>query len=104
MSKPTAGYAPVYCAMYPELARIARKHGYAMAVHGSMMRDFDLICVPWVKAPSKPRDVLKEITTVFVVKVLGKPEKKPHGRQAWTISVGFGECAIDISFIPRSKT
>jgi hypothetical protein len=25
-------YAPVYCALYPELAEIAREHGYAMSI------------------------------------------------------------------------
>ncbi|OKN23544.1 hypothetical protein AM343_001586 [Klebsiella variicola] len=31
-----ANFAPVYCALYPALAEIARKHGYAMAIHGTM--------------------------------------------------------------------
>lgn len=38
-----ANLAPVYCALYPALAEIARKHGYAMAIHGTMARDFDLM-------------------------------------------------------------
>lgn len=94
-------YAPVYCALYPALAEITRKHGYALAIHGTMGRDMDLICVPWVKSPSKHRDVIDEITSTFDIKeVGGPPTLKEHGRLAYTISVGFGECFIDLSFTP----
>lgn len=93
-------YAPVYCAMYPELARIARAHGYALAIHGTMARDCDLICVPWTPEPAAPDVVVTEITRVFDIRVVGDPAMKLHGRVAWTIAVGFGECAIDLSFIP----
>lgn len=95
-------YAPMYCALYPQLAEITRKHGYALAVHGTLQRDMDLICVPWVESPSEPADVVKEITTEFAIKLVGGPPAiKEHGREAWTISIGFGECFIDLSFMPR---
>ena len=32
-------YAPTYCALYPALANIARSHGYALAIHGTLGRD-----------------------------------------------------------------
>lgn len=41
-----ANNAPVYACMYQELAEICRAHGYALAIHGSMARDFDLIAIP----------------------------------------------------------
>lgn len=45
-----ANNAPFYAAgLYPKLADIFRSHGYALAVHGSVGTDFDLIAVPWVK-------------------------------------------------------
>lgn len=46
-----ATYAPMYAALYPSLAEIARTHGWALAVHGTLGRDMDLICVPWTEAP-----------------------------------------------------
>lgn len=96
-------FAPVYCALYPELAKITRKHGYALAVHGSLARDFDLICVPWVPTPSEPADVVREITTEFYLRQVGDPDVTLHGRERWMLSVGYGECAIDLSFMPRTK-
>lgn len=99
--KPAPTYAPVYAAaLYPELAAIARRHGYALAVHESLQRDLDLIAVPWVEAPSTPEDVIRDFTTKFWIRVIGEPGDKPHGRRAWTISVGHGQCAVDLSFMP----
>lgn len=96
-----ANYAPVYLALYPQLAEVARSHGYALAVHGSLCRDMDLICVPWVEQPSEPSEVVAAITGEFSIRQVGEPNTTHHGRERWTISVGFGECSIDLSFMPR---
>ncbi len=100
--KPPPSYAPVYAAaLYPELAKIARKHGYALAVHGSLQRDLDLIGVPWVDRPSTPEEVVLEFTTEFAIREIGgPPSDMPHGRRTWTLGIGHGECAIDLSFMP----
>lgn len=94
-------YAPVYCALYPQLAEVTRKHGYALAIHGSLGRDMDLICVPWVPIPSEPQVVVDEITTKFAIRQIHGWEIKEHGREVTTISIAFGECFIDLSFMPR---
>ena len=99
--KPPPSYAPVYAAaLYPELAKIARKHGYALAAHGSLRRDFDLIGIPWVDAPSEPEEVVADFVKGFDIREIGEPGMKPHGRRAWTLSIGFGECFLDLSFMP----
>jgi len=102
--KPPPSYAPVYAAaLYPDLAKLARDHGYALAVHGSLRRDFDLICIPWTPAPSTPRAVIDAITSTFAIKEIGgEPTAKEHGRTAYTLAVGFGECALDLSFMPAA--
>lgn len=93
-------YSPVYAAaLYPDLAVICIKHGYALAVHGSLARDFDLIAVPWASQASRPEIVLKEITDAFCIQVLGDAEKKGDRRIAYSIGVGFGECCLDFSFM-----
>ena len=69
-----ANFAPVYACLYPELAEIARSHGYALAVHGNMAREFDLACIPWVENPSKPIDVVNEMVATFAIKTVGEPE------------------------------
>lgn len=96
-----ANYAPVYCALYPELAEIARSHGYALAIHGSMARDFDLVCIPWVEAPSSEQQVIDDMCSKFVIKEVGEPTTKEHGREVHTLSIVHGECFIDLSFTPK---
>lgn len=96
-----ANYAPVYSALYPELAEIARKHGYALAVHGSLARDMDVICIPWIDVPSEPQAVVSQITTEFDIRQIGEPATRQHGRIVYTISIGHGSCALDLSFMPR---
>lgn len=102
-NKPKPSYAPVYAAMYRELAELFREHGYALAIHGSLQRDFDLIAVPWIESPSSPQDVVKAVTTVFSINLISEGTPKLHGRTAWTISIGWGECAIDLSFMPITQ-
>lgn len=96
-----ANFAPVYACIYPQLAELTRQHGYALAIHGSLARDFDLICIPWVDRPEPPQFVVDAITKGFAITQVGEPEQKKHGRIAYSISLSFGECAIDLSFMPQ---
>jgi hypothetical protein len=94
-------YAPVYAAaMYPDLCKIFQSHGYALAAHGSLARDFDLIAVPWAEKISAPQEVLDQITREFSVAISAdSPHQKNHGRVAYTLIIGFGDCQIDLSFL-----
>ena len=95
-----ANRAPIYAACaYPELAELCRSHGYALAVHGSLARDFDLVAIPWAESPAAPEVVLGAICEKFAVKHIGKPEVKEHGRIACTLS-WLGEAIMDFSFMP----
>jgi len=100
-NKPKPNYAPVYCAMYPELATIVRSHGYALAIHGSLARDFDLICIPWIEIPSEPIEVVTEILSKFALRSIGEPDIVVHGRERYTLLISHGTCFIDLSFMPR---
>lgn len=101
-TKPAPNFGPVYAAaMYAELAAIARRHGYALAVHGSLARDLDLIAIPWVEDAGDPQKVIDEILAEYAVEWIGSIGQKPHGRIAYTLSVGWGNCSIDLQFMPR---
>ena len=94
-------YGPVYAsAIYPGLSSIFQKHGYALSVHGSVARDFDLIAVPWATSVSDVDSVFDEIESMFAVTINREDyAHRNHGRRAWIIAFGFGECAVDLSFI-----
>lgn len=96
-----ANFAPVYAAcIYPELAEMFRAKGWALAVHGSLIRDFDLVAIPWHPEPVAPEFCVQSIEHYFSMKQIGPPAKKPHGRLVYTIALSFGECFLDLSFMP----
>lgn len=94
-----ANNAPMYCAMYVQLTEICRANGYALAVHGSMARDFDLIAVPWIKEPSNPEQVVSLITTQLAVSQIDEPVVMEHSRICYTLAM-YGEFFFDFSFMP----
>ena len=100
--------AATYGWMIPVITRIARRHGYAIGVHGSMSRDLDLIAVPWVDTANEPIELIDEICEAVggVKHRLDDTgnifEQKPHGRFACNIIFTKGHHHfLDISFMPR---
>jgi len=53
----------------------------------------------------KARDAAEELCRKVRLDVtnIGDVGQKPHGRVVYTLSVGWGHCAIDIGFMPRLK-
>ena len=98
--------APWYAMAYAKLDRIAWRHGYALALHGSMARDLDLIAVPCSGLPLAPGKLLKAFGRFIVAKANVRydtpaPTKKPHGRIAYTLPIGYDGHYLDISIMPR---
>lgn len=100
-------YVPAgfFAMTYRGLVRVARDHGYALAMHGSLCRDFDLIAVPWVISASDATKLVEAIREYVCGEIVHfdhlpkNPEEKPHGRLAWAIQLGGG-LYIDISVMP----
>jgi hypothetical protein len=72
--------------MLPALRKIAKRHGYALAVHGSEVRDLDLVAVPWIDEAKPEADLIKAIAKA-TGGIIGNNWKtdKPRGRRAYTI-------------------
>ena len=100
--------SPWYAAMLSKMDRIAWRHGYALAVHGSMTRDLDLIAVPWVEDASNHDALLSDLQEFIVantdIKADGpfRPTVKPHGRMAYTIPMGYKGHCLDVSIMRKS--
>jgi len=101
--------------MDPEYARFlskarvrARAYGWAIAIHGSCTRDFDLIAVPWTESCRlKPAyELVRHIVDSTGMRFQnGNPTRKEHGRLVWTLLMPDGNDPrfIDFSVIPPSK-
>lgn len=95
-----------YAWMIPYFTRIARRHGYAIAVHGSMSRDLDLIAVPWVENANDPMEMLEEVCRITggtLIAPHNQPAEtiRPHGRKAYNIIWPGAWHFVDISIMPR---
>lgn len=116
--KPTNNKPATFAWMVPTLSQLARTHGYALGLHGSMNRDLDLIAVPWTDQAS-PAEVLVEairaavdgkIDTMAHIgpgdpaadAIRENPQAKPHGRLAWSIYFCGRMFYIDLSVMPRT--
>jgi hypothetical protein len=116
-TKPVKYLAPAYAFLVPTAMEVARPLGYAVATHGSMNNDLDLIAVPWTFDAVDPIELVVAITqrtTIFYkttddgqyikdskdthVTYLNREDYQefPHGRVAWCIQLGNGP-RIDIS-------
>lgn len=101
------------------LRYVARRYGYALAVHGSLARDIDLIAVPWAYVVADAATLAEAIRaeaesvtghTAFWLEDAAadpmdytrrNPEPKPHGRLAWSIHIAGAGTYIDLSVMPR---
>lgn len=100
--------APVYAVLFTGLSDIVRSHGYALAAHGSMQTDMDVVAIPWTEGATSAEELVEgivEYLSVFSMLVDGEvkrygPEQKPHGRVAWVLALGYG-AQLDISIMPK---
>lgn len=108
MSEPTHKPPPTpvafYAYMLPQLIMAARSVGYALAVHGSMRRDLDLVAVPWVEGAGTHEQLLDALCEVVGFEreppARSGPTEKPLGRRAYVIHLSTG-VYIDLSVTPR---
>lgn len=111
----------MYCCLYGAFKEKAIELGYALAVHGSLARDFDLIAVPWTETAADAESLVESLREIcggfiiadgtgggrydaeakqFVSAKVKNPKHNPHGRLAWSIQLG-GRPQIDLSVMPR---
>jgi len=113
---------PYYNKLIGPLREKARELGYALAVHGTLKRDIDLIACPWTHEAEHPFILARELRKVAEAVVgyaqpalhersdwheMGMPgSTKPHGRLCWTFllkrNLPSHKCPyIDLSVMPR---
>lgn len=93
-----------------DIRAIAREHGYAVAVHGSLRaeRDIDLLAAPWSKDAHAPRTLMRAINRLpYLLRVVAHDHDppKPHGRIGWVWIIRYRArgcpAYVDLSVMPR---
>lgn len=107
-----AGASPALITREHALAaaqNVGRHVGYAVACHGSRVRDLDLVAIPWIEDTAYTPLMIAETIARAIPGVLQNrtPEKKPHGRVGFVIEPqfqwGFDSWYIDLSVMPRRR-
>lgn len=102
----------MYVAYFGLMQEIGNRHGYAVAVHGSVQRDFDVFFVPFDDVVSSHEVVLNELWEMVVGKDFSLSYEDvhnanpavnsmidKHGRSCYMIMCGASGY-FDISFTP----
>jgi len=102
------GRSAFYTMMFNKMKEKAADLGYTLTVHGSMMRDMDLIAIPWVDDAKSHEELVTEISKVIEPTVWKKYHfkeraNKPHGRVVYTMSI-YSDWFIDLSIMSLIKT
>lgn len=94
----------------PGMQLAARGCGYALAVHGSLARDIDLVAIPWTENADTPQLLVQRLCGALAAstgRALQMREddwtEKPHGRRAVTIILPGMTPEIDLSIMPTIK-
>lgn len=112
--------AALYATIFPRLIPVARRLGYALAVHGSMSRDFDVVAIPWAAEAADALTLAKALRDECGgwfkhydydqqwsdEQLLKEGAGKLHGRFALPIHFtheGGDGAYIDLSVMPRSN-
>jgi hypothetical protein len=113
-TKGPASIAPAYAFLYPILCEAAIANGYALALHGSMKRDLDVIAVPWTDDAVSREELVEAVKRAcdgWIIHAADSPNPSPdaspairaHGRMAWSIYITDG-VYVDLSVMPRIPT
>ncbi len=80
----------IYSQILPKIRAAGKELGYAIAIHGTMANDLDLIAVPWIEEAAEPSALVSMIAETVSGYVVGDgtnrngrlsdhPAERPHG-------------------------
>lgn len=96
---PTDGWEDPQLPDFQKIWETARALGYAVALHGSMKRDCDLVAVPWVENASPWGELVHDLCMALDARVVGGKELKPNGRIAFILQINGYYKLIDLSIV-----
>lgn len=104
----TNGRAVFFAAMWGDLRTAALKHGWALALHGSLNNDMDIMAMPWDEEASSVIVMIGELCKCFtesaqIEKMIQVSTDKPHNRVVYTLPI-WADFYLDINVInPNAK-
>lgn len=98
----TNGRAAFYAAMWDDLRQAAMDKGWALALHGSLAKDMDIMAMPWVEGAQSVDEMILAIKGCFCESQLMEIQMgpMPNGRVVYTLSI-WADFYLDINIIKR---
>lgn len=97
------GRAAFYACMWDDIRKCSMDNGWAVALHGSLNSDMDIMAMPWVDNSVPFEELVKRISCLFSKNDITENysityDEKPHNRIVATIPI-FADFYLDISTI-----
>jgi hypothetical protein len=101
------GRPAFYACMLEDIRKCAMDNGWAVALHGSLSSDMDIIALPWVEKSVRFENLVAKISQLFDGNQCAENyfityDEKPHNRVVATIPI-FSDFYLDISTILDSQ-
>lgn len=102
------GRPAFYASIYEDIRQCAMDCGWAVALHGSLSSDMDIMALPWTDQAATFEELVKKIQLLFDDNSIAELysitySEKPHGRTVATIPI-WGDFYLDISTVDIRKT
>lgn len=85
------------------IKKVARSYGYAVAWHGSLARDLDLIAVPWTAEAAPVETMVAAVKAAIGGEYTpgqDNPSRRAHGRLAYALNLFPTGQYVDLSVMP----
>lgn len=97
------GRATFYASIYPDLKEKATQHGWALALHGSLQSDMDIVAIAWDEEASSVETMIDALLTCFEGNGFNEISRVPHtdkpnNRVVYTIHI-YSNMYLDINVI-----
>ena len=101
------GRPAFYACMWEDIRRCAMDSGWAVALHGSLSSDMDIMAMPWVENAVSFKEMVDRISKLFQDNDVSSQyvityNEKPHNRVIATIPI-FSDFYLDISTIVQEE-
>ncbi|MGL4370764.1 MAG: hypothetical protein ACRCUT_13995 [Spirochaetota bacterium] len=95
----TNGRACFYAAMWNDLRQAALNKGWALALHGSLSNDMDIMAMPWVKDSAPVIEMIEALKGCFTgCEDITVKEERIGNRRVFTLSI-WGDFYLDVNVI-----
>ena len=97
------GRPAFFASMYEDIRKVAIECGWAVALHGSLVSDMDIMAMPWTDDATTFEGLVRNISKLFDGNPMSELysisyNEKPHGRIVATIPI-WSDFYLDISTI-----